>query len=144
MKLKELEEYNHLTYVAIMARNMLEEIEEKKRKISVVDSVSGSMTEFPYVQRTVKIEGVDETTLLQLEQQRAETERQLAAIEKKRRKIEKWVNGVRDPFIRGLMIRRVIEFKTWEKCSLVCTNGQVSGDTLRKQMSAYVARHPEG
>ena len=129
-------------------REEIVELDEKIIKLSsqiggiVCDKVQASSKEFPYTQRSVKIEGYDhegdsirdrriakqKNLLLQRKQQAAELEQEITA----------YINGISDSRTRRIFECRYIEGKTWEEIGrkLHCDR-----TTVEKKVANYLKKH---
>ncbi len=64
------------------------------------DSVTGSMTEYPYIQTTIQIAGTDEAAGEALKKKIA---RRLAQLRRELTELEEWLNNIEDPEMRVIL-----------------------------------------
>ncbi|WP_130861448.1 hypothetical protein [Bacilliculturomica massiliensis] len=76
------------------------------------DSVRGSMIEHPYIERTILIDGVDESRCVRL---RKRLERKLADIQDEIERMEDWLDGVDDPEMRDILRMRYRNGLSWRR-----------------------------
>ena len=67
---------------------------------TVTDSVKGSMVEFPYIEQTVVIKGIDETAAVRL---RRKVERKCEELQEQMLFMEEWLDGVQDSETRDIL-----------------------------------------
>jgi len=96
MTRKRLEDYPHICA----------ELEDVERKLHepIIDTVSGSGSEFPYTQHTVTIQGVDPDLLAQRNKLLAQKE-----------EIENFIRSLPNSKLRRIVDYRVIQGMSWEE-----------------------------
>lgn len=108
---KELSRYYWINQEVKRQSERLERLRKKQNRI-VADTTRGSMQQFPYIERVVKIEGIAEELTAKAERQIDESVK--AGIEARIR-IENIIARVQDPKARELMRSRFIDCLTWEE-----------------------------
>lgn len=64
------------------------------------DSVKGSMTEYPYIQVTIPITGIDEAAGKELKKKMA---RKISQLQRELNTLEEWLNDIDDPEMRVIL-----------------------------------------
>ena len=131
-------------------REEISEIEYKIARLSskgsriVSDKVQASSREFPYVQTTVKIEGVDFAGGLknrrQIMQKRLLLQQRKDKAAELDLRITKYINSISDSGIRRMIDYKYIEGYTWEKIGRIF---HCDRTTAEKRVSNYLKEHPE-
>ena len=80
----------------------------------VTDKVTGSMTEFPYIKRSITIQGVDAAAGQQLRNKIAD---KVVTLQWRLDQMEDWLDGVTDPEIRTILRLRYRSGKSWTEIS---------------------------
>ena len=133
--------------------NLREEISEIEYKIArlsnkgsriVSDKVQASSKEFPYVQTTVKIEGIDyagdQKNRRQIMQKRLLLQQRKTQAEELELRITQYINSISDSGIRRMIDYRYIEGFTWERIGNIF---HCDRTTAEKRVSNYLREHPE-
>lgn len=87
---------------------------QKNRKTVVVDSVKGSMHDFPYAAKSFKVAGIAHSVLEdpgQLDREEAVLEERKAAAAQIKVQVEAWLNTI------PVRMQRIIRYRFFEDCS---------------------------
>lgn len=106
-----------------LTRDQLEQLKSLKQEVKQLqeelcnlpltkDSVKGSMPEFPYIERTIKIVGIDEDKTKKV---RVKLEKTLAELQDMILVMEGWLDTVEDPEIRTILRLHYRNGLTYEK-----------------------------
>lgn len=110
----------------------------------VSDKVQASSKEFPYVQTTVKIEGIDfagdQKSRRQLRQKRILLQQRKEQAEALELRITQYINSIQNSGIRRMIEYKYIEGYTWEKIGRIF---HCDRTTAEKKVSNYLKEHPE-
>lgn len=138
---KVLEEY-------IDACALVEETEKELRKLrrqrvkeeTVQDSVTGSMSEFPYSPTRIHLEGKNFEILHRMKKRRAEEllEQRKARAENIKIQVEEWMNTI------PLRMQRIIQYKiferlSWQKVAIRMGN-DVTADSVRMEYYKFMKK----
>ena len=114
---------------------------KKRRKTIEIDSVKGSMNDFPYAPQNFKIQGVAYSVLQEpgvLEHQERILEERKANAEKLKTEVDAWMNTI--PMRMQRIIRmKFFEKRTWEKVAEGLGRG-ISGEAARKDFENFIRR----
>ena len=133
--------------------DLREEISELEYKIArlcsmgsriVSDKVQASSKEFPYVQTTVKIEGIDfagnQRNKRLIMQKRLLLQQRKDYAEELELRITRYINSISDSGIRRMIDYKYIDGYTWEKIGDIF---HCDRTTAEKRVSNYLREHPE-
>jgi len=124
------------------AKDDLEQYQRRKQLISshkaelaedlmATDTVVGSMTEFPYIERVVAIQGIDET--------RAQALRaRIYALEEQCTRAEAFVASISDEYMRALLYWHYIKGLSWPKVRKTLRVRDITADYLRKKTMKFL------
>jgi len=112
---------------------------KRKRKTIVVDSVKGSMEEFPYAAQSFRIQGIAHSVLDEPgelgRQERILEERKANAVKLKTH-VDAWMNTV--PMRMQRIIRmKVFERKTWEKVAMKMGR-RATAESVKKEFQRFL------
>lgn len=110
-------------------RLLREEIAQAKTEV-VADTVTGSGAEYPYVEHTVTVCGIDER---RIERKRRRMERKERACER----IEDFVDEIEDSEMRPLIEYHFLKGLNWPQ-TVRRTRCELSPDTARKKVDAFI------
>lgn len=111
---------------------------EKREKTIIVDSVTGSEKEFPYIKRNFRVNGIDNKVF------GSKTKRQYKKMLKsKKNKYEKMIKQIEYElnYIENSEIRRIIRYRYYDKLSWIQIQIKMqynSEDKARKQLERYL------
>lgn len=111
---------------------------EKREKTIIVDSVTGSEKEFPYIKRNFRVNGIDNKVF------GSKTKRQYKKMLKsKKNKYEKMIKQIEYElnYIKDSEIRRIIRYRYYDKLSWIQIQIKMqynSEDKARKQLERYL------
>jgi len=113
---------------------------KRKRKTIVVDSVKGSMEEFPYTAQNFMIQGIAHSVLEESgelgRQERILEERKANAV-KLKTQVDAWMNTV--PMRMQRIIRmKIFERKTWEKVADKLGR-DATADSVRMEFRSFIS-----
>lgn len=115
MRYEKLKRYRKLCReeaALIMKRRELEAKAER-----TADTVKGSLKEWPYTETTMKVEGLTEKGAAELGAEGAKIREALRRIRGEKEKIERYVSGVKDPVVEGLLRYHILMGMTWREAS---------------------------
>lgn len=95
------------------------------------DSVKGSMTEYPYIETTIQVEGTDETVKEALKKKIV---RKLAQLRHELAELEEWLDGIEDPEMRIILRMYYEQGKTQEKIAEALN---YSERTIRRKIDIF-------
>ena len=134
-------------------RDLKEEIEELECKIAnllskygqvVTDKVRASSKEFPYIETSVKITGIDfagdKKKQIQIADKRLLLNQRKAQAERLELRITTYINSITESRIRRMMEYKYIEGRTWEEIGRIL---HCDRTTAEKKVSRYLREHPE-
>lgn len=102
---------------------------EIKNGCSTTDSVQGSMTEYPYIQRVVKIQGRDHARAQRLD-------RQIEKLQEKCANIEQYVDDIKDYRLRAIIRQHYLKGLTWDQ-AVAQMGTTMSWDAARKRVERF-------
>lgn len=127
----------------IDACELIKETQEDIRRLQqrgVVqnDSVKGSMTDFPYIQKTFHIQGVNIETEQQIEREKELLQQRLKQAKELKNEVESYLNTI------PLRMQRIIRYKifeqmTWEQVARKMGR-RSTGDSVRKEFEAFIKK----
>lgn len=102
------------------------------------DSVKGSMTDFPYIQKTFYIQGVNIETEQQIEREKELLQQRLKQAKELKNEVESYLNTI------PLRMQRIIRYKifeqmTWEQVARKIGR-RSTGDSVRKEFEAFIKK----
>ena len=113
----------------------LNDIETTLKSMSVTDTVRASDKNFPYLSRTVSVNGIspyDEKKIKNLKARKAKVSRTYT-------RILSYIHGIDDDFIRKIFIYRYEHGQSWLK--IAQRLGMSSADQVRKVHERYLKKH---
>ena len=119
---------NYLAYTA----EMMQLDEELRQCHTVTDSVKGSQSEYPFLERTIPIIGIDLTAETLMRDRR----KQLAVL---RGEVEAILCSMEDSFIATILRAKYVQRKTWEQVATTMGEGYTP-DAVRMACNRYFER----
>ena len=112
---------------------------KKRRKTIEIDSVKGSMNDFPYAPQNFKIQGVAYSVLQEpgvLEHQERILEERKANAEKLKTEVDAWMNTI--PMRMQRIIRmKFFEKRTWEKVAMKMGR-KATPESVKKEFQRFL------
>ena len=139
MDKKVLEEYIDACALVKETEKQLQKLKRKSEKEEVVqDSVTGSMTEFPYAPTRIHLEGKNFKILQRMQKRRMEEllEQRKAKAEAIKLQVEEWMNTI------PLRMQRIIQYKifdgmSWEEVANEIGQGTTENG-LKKEFERFL------
>ena len=108
----------------------------QQRCIVQNDSVKGSMTDFPYIEKTFRIQGIDMENEQQIEREKELLQQRLEQAKELKNEVEAYLN------IIPLRMQRIIRYKifeqmTWEQVARKMGR-RSTGDSVRKELESFI------
>lgn len=125
--LSRLKQYRHLGREIKQLESQLDNRQPSSE--IVTDMVKGSMPEYPYVETTVKITGMNQRTVERLQ-------RRYYRLRAEREQIEKLIDGITDSYIRNIITLRFIQGENWDTVAAY-SGKNTSPDSVRKALERY-------
>lgn len=122
-----------------LVRETQEDIRRLQQRGTVQnDSVKGSMTDFPYIQKTFYIQGVNIETEQQIEREKELLQQRLKQAKELKNEVESYLNTI------PLRMQRIIRYKifeqmTWEQVARKMGR-RSTGDSVRKEFEAFIKK----
>lgn len=127
-----------------MIRDDIEAYQANKRTIAenrvelngdmmTVDSVTGSMVEYPYIERSIMVRGRNVQRERKLRLENFVLQRQCA-------RAEKFIAGIEDQHIRSLLYWHYIRGQSWTKVRKILRIRKVTKDALRKRADTFLQK----
>ena len=124
------------------AKDDLEQYQRRKQLISshkaelaedlmATDTVVGSMTEFPYIERVVAIQGIDEKRAQSLREK-------IISLEEQCIRAEAFVASISDEYMRALLYWHYIKGLSWPKVRKTLRVRDITADYLRKKTMKFL------
>lgn len=125
--LSQLKQYRHL---GREIASLEKQLQTRQPGADVVtDIVKGSMPEYPYVETSVKITGLNQRTVERLQ-------RRYHRLRAERENIEKLIDGISDSYIRNIISLRYVQGESWD--TVAANSGKnTSPDGVRKALERY-------
>lgn len=98
------------------------------------DSVKGSMTEFPYIQQTIVIKGINEEKNGRL---RRKMNQKLSDLQNEMERLEEFLDGVPDPEMRVILRLRYRNGLSWQRIAIEIGSAG-DGSAERKKCSKFL------
>lgn len=123
----------------------LRELEEQYRELCrrgdhvVSDSVSGSMPEYPYIKRVVKIQGLDVADQERRDRMRARLNEQRVKGEQEVESINEWICTILDSRLRRIVTLRFVYGLEWAQVAHKM-GGNETGDGVRMAFSRFIKK----
>lgn len=115
---------------------------KKRRKSIVVDSVKGSMPDFPYAAQNFKIQGLSYKAVCdpnELERQEQLLRERKDNAEKIKTNVEAWMNTI--PMRMQRIIRlKIFEKKSWDKVALQMGR-KATGESVKKEFQRFMGEN---
>ena len=119
----------------------LEKYQERKQLIAchkaelagdlmTTDTVVGSMTEYPYVERVVVLHGIDEKRAQDLREK-------IYALEEQCTRAEAFIAGIADEHMQALLYWHYIKGLSWPKVRKTLRMREITSDCLRKRVDNF-------
>ena len=106
---------------------------ELDEDLMTTDTVVGSMAEFPYTERVVTIQGIDEKRALELQ-------KKIYGLEEQCTRAEAFVAGVADEYMRALLYWHYLKGLSWPKVRKTLRRRDVTTDALRMRTERFFAK----
>ena len=139
MDKKVLEEYIDACALVKETEKQLQKLKRKSEKEEVVqDSVTGSMTEFPYAPTRIHLEGKNFKILQRMQKRRMEEllEQRKAKAEAIKLQVEEWMNTI------PLRMQRIVKYKFFEGYSWEGVAQRIgrnaTGESIRKEFDKFL------
>ena len=129
MTKKELEQYR-----SVVAE--IRETEERIKENTVTDTVSGSDAEFPYTKHSMSVAGLEKSEYNNMLMARRNK------LQRQRRKVERYVDGIEDSLTRRIFRMRYIEGEvrpSWQWIAFKVGGGN-SADGTRKRHDRFLGK----
>ncbi len=129
MTKKELEQYR-----SVVAE--IRETEERIKENTVTDTVSGSDAEFPYTKHSMSVAGLEKNEYSNMLLARRNK------LQRQRRKVERYVDGIEDSLTRRIFRMRYIEGEvrpSWQWIAFKVGGGN-SADGTRKRHDRFLGK----
>ena len=120
-------------------RSIRKEIEEKSTLLNdhtISDSVRGSDSEFPYIQHTMQVYGVEPTM------ENARMQARLKTLKEQKKFVDQFIDGIEDSLTRRIFEEKYIKgmYKTkWTKVAMII-GGNNSPESVRKIHDRYLQK----
>lgn len=101
------------------------------RVATLADTVQASLSEHPFVKRTVKIEGREDAAAWETGVRNDFRRARIKEIETLRRKCEEFVSDVKDPVLRAALRLHYIKGLSWSETARRVYGSKDRADTLR-------------
>lgn len=131
-----LEQYRDLKREIQMLENSIKRLTEQAFH-PVSDSVSGSMLEYPYIKRVVKITGMDEMAMERLERRKVRLMERREKARQEAEAIEEWVETIPDSHMRQIISMRFVEGYQWRRVAH-CLGGGNTEDGVRMAFARFM------
>lgn len=125
----------------IDACELIKETQEDIRKLRQRgeiqnDSVKGSMTDFPYIEKTFHIQGIDIGNEQQIEKERELLQQRINQAKELKNEVEAYLNTI------PLRMQRIIRYKifeqmTWEQVARKMGR-RSTGESVRKEFESFI------
>ena len=141
MTKEKLEQLDDLRKEITELEYKISQLNNKSTRI-VSDKVQTSSKEFPYVQTTVKIEGIDfledQKTRRILQKKKILLKKRKEQAEALELKITQYINSIENSRIRRMIEYKYIEGYTWDKIGIIF---HCDRTTAEKKISKYLREH---
>ena len=120
-----------------LVRETQEDIRRLQQRCRVHnDSVKGSMTDFPYIEKTFHIQGIDIENEQQIEREKELLQQRLEQAEELKNEVEAYLNTI------PLRMQRIIRYKifeqmTWEQVARKMGR-RSTGESVRKEFESFI------
>ncbi|CVI72349.1 hypothetical protein NDGK_02533 [Clostridiales bacterium CHKCI001] len=122
-----------------LVRETQEDIRRLQQRGTVQnDSVKGSMTDFPYIEKTFHIQGIDVENEQQIEREKELLQQRLEQAKELKNEVEAYLNTI------PLRMQRIIRYKifeqmTWEQVARKMGR-RSTGESVRKEFEAFIKK----
>lgn len=102
------------------------------------DSVKGSMTDFPYIEKTFHIQGIDIENEQQIKREKELLQQRLEQAKELKNEVEAYLNTI--PLRTQRIIRyKIFEQMTWEQVARKMGR-RSTGESVRKEFEAFIKK----
>ena len=137
MTLERLNQYRCLKHEVEILKQSILDMEYRARHPRIVsDTVTGSSSDFPYVQHSVLIRGADELEREYCRERVARLESKVTKLLDETTAIETYIDHVEDSQIRQILHLRFFRGLTWRQTAKQCGGGNTE-DSVRKRLERY-------
>lgn len=122
-----------------LVRETQEDIRRLQQRGAVQnDSVKGSMTDFPYIEKTFHIQGIDMENEQQIKREKELLQQRLEQAKELKNEVEAYLNTI------PLRMQRIIRYKifeqmTWEQVARKMGR-RSTGESVRKEFEAFIKK----
>lgn len=115
-----------------------EKIDALGNDLIVQDVVTGSSTDDPYTKHPVTIKGIGrDAATKRITRKRQKLIQKRAAAIKEKEKIEQFIDGITDRFMKWAIDKRVIDGLEWQQIANRCGN-IITGEALAVRVKRYI------
>lgn len=138
MTKKRLEQYRDLKREIRQLEEQYYELVSRKSRMTS-DSVSGSMSEYPYIQQVVKIHGLDVVDQARADRMKACALERRRQAEREVEEIDRWISSIQDSRMRQVIYLKFIRGMTWTQVASKVGGGN-NEDSVRMAFSRFINR----
>lgn len=128
-----LNQYRALKREIAVLQDIIDDMESKPNTVS--DTVQ-SAAEFPYSLHTVTITGLPTDKQQDIIDRKTTLEQLMARAEAELKKITEWIATIEDSDIRGIILMRYVQGKSWLQAGL--KYGYCDGEAVRKKVKRFL------
>lgn len=138
MTKKDLSQLRHLSKEIELLKRQIAELEDRKYKETMFDTVTGSNPEFPYQMRTFQIEGISTDWYdKRIQRLKRKLQRRLEELMDMREEIEEYIETIDDSITRQAIALKYINGLTWEQVAAHIGGGNTAAG-IKKRVQRYM------
>lgn len=138
MTTERLEQYQDLKREIKQLEEQYQELMNRKSCMTS-DSVSGSMSEYPYIRHVVKIEGLGIVDQERADRMRRLTLERRQVAENEVEEIDKWIASVKDSRMRQIISYKIVRGMSWIQIAHRI-GGNVTADGVRMAFTRFMKK----
>lgn len=143
MTKQQLRQFRFLEKEIELVRRQIKDTEKLIKPENIVDFVKGSMQEFPYAERSIKVEGVDlQKYERQVRRLRKKLMKHLSELVQQQEEIFNFIQSIPDCQVRLIISLKYIEGLTWKQIALKVGGGN-SADGVRNTCNRFLHKQQE-